>query len=207
MVAGLSGDNEALHGPPSLLESLPAEVLIGIINYLCGIDQILLALSCKALARAVQASMTPKFANIDCYSPHPRHPAYNLFPVPANGWRFPSLSAVLYDLPEDAPPARNRDLSKRVGTWMGTGFAFCTTCHKYRTLDETWWRAFAEYESPGITQAECAKDKKLKKMIDKWLYSQYAHGLEINKIETGFLISRDCPAHAFFAERKGKRTL
>lgn len=191
---------------------------------LSGNEQIMAALICKALAAVVETSTVRKIGNIYLYKMTSKDPAYNTnkdtkpaewheLGFKANPERHPPLTP--YSWYQSAFHLRVmeqwNDLRKLVGEWLGPKYRFCENCYKFRLIDKKFWRAFAEYENPGITKkvAENAPKKKgrrtaadqdsaakVEAWIEKW------HGGPMQAWNVLF-----CPAHELLRERNGERVL
>jgi hypothetical protein len=218
-----------------LLGSLSPETLLSIIDYLSGIDQIMVSLTCKGLAAIVETSSTRKIANIVPYQLTKADPAEVLYKdfVRARNryyacilhkpdqtevkapdehlyrakWQTLGFDPLTWTTTWNATNEQHTSLRADVGKWLGDGYRFCNDCHKYRVVDKKFWLAFAHYENPGIV--ERAKEKVLE-TIDDWNGAKKKKMAD-DPVEAAigviFEALKICPAHVLLREVGGKRLI
>ncbi|RMZ82478.1 hypothetical protein DV737_g1961, partial [Chaetothyriales sp. CBS 132003] len=179
------------------LESLHPTVILYILNFLEGNDQIMLALSCKTLASLVEASPIGKIANLTVYSRWPCMPGF----LKAKGEGSTDAQYLRkgygrpldYDWYDEQCAARRQciQLKDRVAKYLGPKHGWCQECKLFRLTDASWWRELAEHENPGILEEQHAVDK-LDAAINMWL----GHGSFMNLV----LDAPSCPVHTLLEE-------
>jgi hypothetical protein len=194
-----------------VLEGLPTDILLEVINELAGNDQIMAALSCKTIAAVVETSTIRKIANITHYRLKFKDRTYcasvsyyygtsSMPEIDAVQWRqygFQDKSRLngFY-----APIDQYNDLKSAIGQWLGPNYRFCRHCRKFRTLQKTFWRNFAEYENPGITKRPAEQSyETVKQLIEVWN--------DTSKDQNSHWDIGTCPAHELLKERHGKRVI
>ncbi|RMD44128.1 hypothetical protein DV735_g1030, partial [Chaetothyriales sp. CBS 134920] len=148
----------------SAFEKLTAGVVLHILSYLKGNDQIMAALSCKRLASIVEASPVGKIANVTAWQHRPRYGLMGHDSV-RKGYLYPAARSWYSEYL--AVDNHCGDLIRRVGVHLGNGYQWCPACNLFRLKSGTWWREFAEYENPGILEKEHIS-KRLENAIEMW---------------------------------------
>lgn len=222
---------ETTKSTKSMLESLPTDILLVIIGELSGHNQIMAALACKTLAAVVEASTIRKIANIIPYKVGSKDPSaavwkrglpwtsyYGKPTLPdALEWREWGFTDDTFPSTYAATDAQVTNLKPAIQKWLGPKYRFCTLCHKFRTLQRPFWRAFAEYENPGITKKSSKTGaKKIKELIDLWNDTpKEASDTSKEANDTSKVASwldttwppAVCPAHDLLKERRGQRVI
>ena len=177
---------------------MPVEVALRVQDKLTGNDLIMLALCSKTLASRVEGLPVRKIANISGYTVSRTDPAVPLREKSVDeDWRklgFLEKPASGYPWARQAAVEQQADLKTRVGQYLGQ-YAHCDECRKFRPLDQTFWREFAEHENPGITKASSKARPKIEEVFSSWEQQHRAGGYN------------PCPAHELLREDGGKRLL
>ncbi|RMZ85009.1 hypothetical protein DV738_g302, partial [Chaetothyriales sp. CBS 135597] len=190
----------------SVFENLHTGVLLHILSFIKGNDQIMLALSCKRLASVVEASLVPKIANLTVYSPWPPRPAFVQAEGDRSGAGGLESRQMTYSNWFQAHLTslwQSNELRSRMTKYLGRQYRWCPACKLFRLKHRAWWRELAEHENPGILKHEHVWQK-LDNAIKTWRENGRS------KV-TSFYYSAEppyCPIHLLLDEdAHGHRTI